>query len=187
MAGFERILRAAKRSGSTLTGSPREHIKRARRILERGDLSELLYSALELRFALERITQLELMFSASASNRMLDEYSASKKVANLRQLAPDSAFPHDVEVRHEVTGEWSKIGEYRPLDQRRTNEINGRLGSLLHAQDGLMLGIPDREPWYRDTYVFLCETADFLSESYEDNTQFFSYEGLDHVRLVPHK
>lgn len=184
MTDVDRVIRAATRSGDTLTAAPLEHIARARAILTRGQLSQLLYAALELRLALERITQLELVFSESASNRMLDEYHPVKKLANLRSLAPESEFPHDVEIRHAVTGEWSKIGEYRPLDLRRVAAINGKLGDLLHAKDGLMLGIPDREPWYHETYVFLCETADFLTAAYEDNTQFFSYEGLEHIRLV---
>lgn len=173
------------RTRDTLTASPKEHIVRARAILRRGRLSEMLYAALELRFALERITQVELIMADSATNRMLDQYSASKKVASLRQLAPESAVPHDIEIRHATTGEWSKIGEYRPLDQKRASEAYGRLGDLLHAKDGLMLGIPDREPWYRETYEFLELTADFLEEASRDNDQFFSYEGLDHIRMVP--
>lgn len=113
MTDVDRVIAAARRSGDTLTANPREHIARARRILARGQLSELLYAALELRFALERIAQTELVFSESASNRMLDQYSASKKVANLRKLAPESEHRHDVEIRHAVTGEWSKIDEGR--------------------------------------------------------------------------
>lgn len=183
VSDFDRVLQAAQRSGDTLTASPREHVQRARKILERGRLSELLYAALELRFALERITQLELIFADDASNNMLKDYTASKKVLNLRQLAPASAFPHDIEMRHAVTGEWSKIAEYRPIDYQRVAWIYGRLGDLLHAKDDLMLGMPDT-PWYRDTYEFLLETCDFLSEAYEDNTQFFAYEGLDHIRMV---
>ena len=178
------VLRAATRSGRTLTASPLEHIARARAILDRGDLSELLYAALELRFALERIIQLELIFAESATNRMLDEYHPVKKLSLLRALAPETEFPHDVEMRHAITGEWSKIGEYRPLEMKQVAFINGRLGDLLHAKDKLMLGIPEREPWYRETYVFLSETAEFLTDAYKDNTQFFSYEGLDHIRLV---
>jgi len=182
VSDFDQVLQAAKRSGET-TANPREHIQRARRILARGSLSELLYAALELRFALERITQLELIFADEASNRMLKDYTASKKVLNLRQLAPDSAFPHDIEMRHAVTGEWNKIAEYRPIDYQRVAWVYGRLGDLLHAKDDLMLGMPEA-PWYRDTYEFLLETCDFLSDAYEDNTQFFTYEGLDHIRMV---
>ena len=184
MADVDRVIQAATQSGDTLTAAPLEHIMRARTILNAGRLSQLLYAALELRFALERITQMELIFAESATNRMLDEYRPVKKLAHLRTLAPESAFPHDVEIRHAVTGEWSKIGEYRPLDEAKVATINGRLGDLLHAKDTLMLGIPGREPWYRETYVFLCETADFLAAAYEGNTQFFSYEGLEHIRLV---
>lgn len=184
VSDVERVIRGAARSGNLLTANPREHIARARAILKGGNLSELLYAALELRFALERIIQTELMFSESATNRMLDEYHPVKKLALLRSLAPETEFPHDLEIRHAVTGEWSKIGEYRPLDEKQVVLINGRLGDLLHAKDGLMLGMPEREPWYRETYVFLSKTADFLGEAYEDNTQYFSYEGLDHIRLV---
>ena len=185
MSDFERVLQKVVRSGDTLTASPLEHIARARAILRSCRLSQILYAALELRLALERITQLELIMADESTSRMLDEYQPGKKVASLRQLAPASAVPHDIEIRHAVTGEWSKIGEYRPLDQRRVNEVYGRLGDLLHAKDGLMLGIPAREPWYRQTYEFLVETADFLEASYKDNDQFFSYEGLDHIRMVP--
>lgn len=184
MADVDRDIGAADSSGDTLTASPREHIARARAILERRRLSQILYAALELRFALERIVQLELLMSNSATARMLDEYRPVKKLAHLRSLAPESAFPHDVEIRHAATGEWSKIGEYHPLDKARVAFVNGRLGDMLHTKDGLMLGIPDREPWYRESYDFLCETADYLSEAYENNTQFFTYEGLDHIRLV---
>ena len=183
LSDFERVLRDAKRSGNTLTASPLEHIKRARQILDRGNLSELLYAALELRFALERITQLELIFADDASKKMLDDYSASKKVLHLRRLAPESEFPHDIEMRHAVTGEWSKIGEYRPIDQRRVAGAYGRLGDLLHAKDALALGMPET-PWYRETYEFLAETCDFLRQAYEDNDQFYAYQGLDHIRMV---
>jgi hypothetical protein len=182
MSDFDRVLRAAKRSGDTLTANPREHIKRARTILQRGRLSEILYAALELRFAAERIPQLELIFAESASNRMLDEYSPVKKVASLRQLAPESEFAHDVEMLNRATGEWVKVAEYRPLDKSRISTIKGRLGALLHPRDDLMLGMPE-EPWYRETYEFLCDSIDFLSDAYEGNTQFFTYEGVDHIRL----
>jgi hypothetical protein len=185
VSDFDQVLGKARLSGDTLTSSPLEHIARARALLRGGRLSQVLYAALELRFALERITQLELIMADSATNGMLDQYQADKKVGSLRRLAPDSAMPHDIEIRDAVTGEWSKVGQYRPLDQRRVSEVYGRLGGLLHAKDGLMLGVPDREPWYRQTYEFLCETADFLEEAYRGNDQFFAYEGLDHVRLVP--
>jgi hypothetical protein len=72
----------------TLTASPAEHLKRARKILRRGRLSEILYAALEVRFALERMAQRELVFAEAASNRMLREHDPVKKVANLQRLAP---------------------------------------------------------------------------------------------------
>ena len=109
----------------TLTADPAEHLKRARKILRRGRLSELLYAAIEIRFALEQMAQRELLFAESASRRMRKEYDASKK----------------------DTGKRIKWGEYKPLDKARVAAIQGRLGDLLHPKDGLLLGVPD-DPWY---------------------------------------
>jgi hypothetical protein len=182
LSGFDKVLRAALRSGDTLTANPAEHICRARKILDRGRLSEILYAALELRFAVERMAHIDLIFSEDVSNRVLDEPSPVKKVANLRRMAPESEFPHDVMVLNRTNGEYVKMGEYRPLDKARVTEIQGRLGDLLHPRDDLSLGMP-ADPWYRETYEFLEASLDYLGAAYKDNTPFFAYEGLDHIRL----
>jgi hypothetical protein len=168
---------------STLTANPVEHIKRARKILRRGRLSELLYAALELRFALERMAHRELVFAELASNRMLKEYDPVKKVANLHRLAPDSVFVHEIYIVNKATGERLKWADYKPLDKARVSEIQGRLGDLLHPKEGLLLGIPD-DPWYIETKRFLTEALDYLSGVYKDNAPFFFYEGLDQLEMV---
>ena len=109
----------------TLTANPAEHIKRARKILRRGRLSELLYAAIELRFALERMAHRELIFAELASNRMLKEYDPVKKVANLHRLAPDAAFVHEIYLVNKATGERLKWAEYKPLDKPRVAAIQG--------------------------------------------------------------
>ena len=63
------------RQSTLLTASPVEHLLRAERMLRWGNRSELLYAALEIRFALERMTQKELIFAKMSSNKMMDEPS----------------------------------------------------------------------------------------------------------------
>lgn len=168
---------------STLTANPAEHLRRARRILQRRRLSELLYAALELRFALERMAQRDLLFSEMASNRVLKEYDPVKKVSNLRRLAPDTAFTHEIYLLNQATGERIKWAEYKPLDKARVAAIQGRLGDLLHPKEGLMLGIPD-DPWYVATRQFLDESLEYLDRVHKDNAPFFAYEGLDQFEMV---
>jgi hypothetical protein len=146
-------------------------------------LSELLYAALEIRFALERMTRRELAFSEMASKRMRKEYSPSKHVANLQRLDPDAAFPHDVFIVLKATGERFRVAEYRPLDKQRVSELNGRLGDLLHPKEGLLLGIPT-DPWYSDTKRFLTEAVDYLSAACRDNAPFFAHQGIDQYEMV---
>jgi len=167
----------------TLTANPAEHIKRAREILRRGRRSELLYAALELRFAVERMAQTDLIFSESSSNRMLAEPDPVKKIGAFRSVAPESEFAHDIFMVNKSTGERHKIGEYKPLDKARVAQIKGRLGDLLHPKDTLFLGDPD-DPWYSETKQFLEQSLDYLSDVYKDNAGFSTYEGLDHIAMV---
>jgi hypothetical protein len=91
----------------TLTASVHEHLGRARKILRRGRLSELLYAAIELRFALERMAQRELVFADMASKRMLKDYDPVKKLANLHRFAPEAAYEHEIYLVNRATGERS--------------------------------------------------------------------------------
>lgn len=166
-----------------LTASPGEHLKRARRFLRRGFNSELLYAALELRFALERMAHWELIMSNMASNRMLKEYDPVKKVSNLRQLNGDSAFPHEIYLVNKDTGVKIKWGMYKPLDKKTVEDIKGRLGNLLHPKDGLNLGISD-DLWYKNTRKFLNTTADYLNTIQKDNQPFFAFYERDNFEMI---
>jgi hypothetical protein len=167
----------------TLTADPAEHLKRARKILRRGRLSELLYAALELRFALERMTQLDLIFADLATNRMLDDPSPVRKLASLHQIAPEATAAHDFLLVDKTTGERHKMGEYKPLDKARVSQIQGRLGDLLHPKEGLMLGVPD-DPWYVETRRFLNETLEYLGKVHRDRSPFFTWDGVDAIEMV---
>jgi hypothetical protein len=167
----------------TLTADPAEHLKRARRILRRGKLSELLYATLELRFALERMAQRDLLFAEMASNRMLKEHDPVKKVASLHRLAPDAAFFHEIYLVNKTTGERIKWAEYKPLDKKRLAAIQGRLGDLLHPKEGLLLGSPD-DPWYVETVRFLHDSLEYLSGISKDNAPFFAHDRLDQFEMV---
>lgn len=167
----------------TLTADPAEHLARAQKILNTGRLSELLYVALELRFALERMAQRDLRFAKLASNRVLDENDPVKKISNLNRLAPATQFHHEIFMVNKETGERVRWGEYKPLNKKRVSEIEGRLGDLLHAKDGLLLGIPD-DPWYKETQSFLQESSNYLQGVLKDNLFFFGHAGLDHFEMV---
>lgn len=167
----------------TLSANPAEHIKRARKLLRRGRLSELLYVALELRFALERMAHKDLIFAEMASNRILDESNPVKKLANLHRIAPDAAFAHKIFFVNRATGERLRWGEYKPLDKAQVARIQGRLGDLLHPKDGLALGMPD-DKWYVETKRFLGEALDYLAGVYQDNSGFFAFGGLDQFEMV---
>jgi len=174
---------AVFRNTPTLTASVREHIARARRILRRGRLSELLYAALELRFALERMAQHELIFAELASKRMLKDYDPVKKLANLHRLAPEAAYEHEIYLVNRTTGDRIKWAQYKPLDKARVAAIRGRLGDLLHPKEGLLLGIPT-DPWYQATVQFLEESLAYLEAVHADNAPFFAYEGLEQFEMI---
>jgi len=164
-----------------LTASPKEHINRARKLL-RGQNSQLLYAALELRFALERMAQWELILSVKATERSLDDPDPVKKVKALRRIDQETAHEQKIFMVNKTTGIRLEWGRYKPLDQARTANIKGRLGDLLHPKDGLPLGIWN-DPWYTQTRVFLLETVDYLSGVEKDNTPFFSIKDLSNFEM----
>jgi hypothetical protein len=165
-----------------LTASPKEHINRARKLL-RGQNSQLLYAALELRFVVERMAQWDLMISTKASERVLDDPNPIKKVIALHRINPETAYKQKIYIINKTTGSRMEWGQYKPLDQTRIAQIQGRLGDLLHPKDGLPLGIWN-DPWYIETRAFLKDSLDYLSYVIKDNTSFFSVSDLSNFELA---
>jgi hypothetical protein len=165
-----------------LTANPREHLHRALRHL-RKDNSQLLYAALEIRLALERMTDHEVVLASAASRGVLKKNDPVKETNYLRVLDEASQFPHKVILRNKETGESIDFGQYKPLDSKKVRDIDGRTGNLLHAKHGIPYGVTDH-PWYGETREFLRESAGYLLERYEGNTPFFAFENIDHIEMV---
>lgn len=160
-----------------LTADPKTHLKRARRLLRRRHNSLLLYAALELRFAMERIAQNDLYIS-SIANRARKKYDPVKKINALRRAEPDSANMHRMVLFNKKTGIEVDFGTYKPLDQQRVAQIQGRLGDLLHPKVGLPLGVANA-PWYLETREFLWETFRYLQEVAKERSAFLGQDGVD--------
>lgn len=165
-----------------LTANPKVHLERAKSLLKTGHNSNLLYVAIEIRFALERMTQYQLWFADKVSNRMLDEYSADKKRKFLSMLDEGADYPHRIWWVNKTSGEKFLDGHYKPLSKTRVTEIHGRLGNLLHAKDGLMLGISN-DPWYLETRKFLEDSHNYLWDNLDGNKNYFSSKSTAGVEI----
>ena len=165
-----------------LTADPKEHLNRAKKLLKRHN-AHILYAALEIRFAVERIAQRELIFSEKVTTRSLKGYQPIKKIKSLRRMNPESKFPHIFIYIDEKTGDQFYWGEYKPLDKDKIQALQGRLGDLLHSKDGIRLGVSN-DPWYQETRKFLLDSVEYLSQVIEDNTPFFGLEGLDNIHRI---
>lgn len=169
---FEKKLRNPK----NLTANPKIHLERAKSMLEREDNSLLLYVAVEIRFALERMLQQQLKFTENVSLRMLDEYDPVKKKKNISRLEPNSEFAFKIFIVNKETNERTLWDEYIPFDLKEIKKIQGKLGDILHPKDSLKLGISD-DPWYIETKRFLQYSHDYLYEKLDKHTAFFLNRG----------
>lgn len=156
-----------------LTANPKVHLERAKRLLERGQNSDLLYVGVEIRFAVERMTQAQIRFAENVSNRMLDDYSADRKRRFLSILDEGADYPHKIWWVNRATGERFLDGHYKPLSKNKVFEIQGKLGNLLHARDGLMLGMKN-DPWYIEIRKFLWESYEYLWANLDGNKNYFA-------------
>jgi hypothetical protein len=165
-----------------LTADPKVHLKRARKLLK-GQNSQLLYAAIEVRFALERMTYRELSMTEKVSNNERKEYSPVKHIKSLRRIDDNTQYPHKIFLINKSTGERIEWGKYKPLEQNQVKQIQGRLGDLLHPKQGLRLGISN-DPWYIETRTFLTDSINYLEKVLKENTPFFAFEGLDHIEMI---
>ena len=166
-----------------LTASPKEHLKRARKLLKGAKNNLLLYAALEIRFALERIVHNELVLSDKATNKALDMYDPSKKRKIMSILDDNVNYRHKIFFINKKTNEKEYRGVYKPLPQEKVNNIKGRLGDLLHAREGLSLGVSN-DNWYVQTRNFLFESLEYLTKYLKDNEKYFFYAESNKYELV---
>lgn len=165
----------------TLTASPKEHLRRAKKLLRRRRHSELLYAALEIRFAIERLTKNETA-SSRISKRVRDDHRPVNKIKALHRADARAKLRHRFWMV--VDGERFHAGEYHPFDLEKVKEITGRLGDLLHPKDGLPLGLKD-SAYYRDTRRFLAETVDYLWPIAVRSKPYLMYIDMPHHESEP--
>jgi hypothetical protein len=166
-----------------LTADPKEHLSRARKLLAKRQNSLLLYAALEIRFALERIVDNQLMFAEKVSASTLKKYDPVKKRKAMTALDPNSDYSHRIYLVNMQTNERFEWAKYKPLNLEKVSSIKGRLGDLLHSKVGLRLGVSD-DPWYIETRAFLIDAEMHLSDNLKDNDNFFFYSKADAFEVV---
>ncbi len=165
-----------------LTADSHEHIKRAKILLSKLDNSLLLYAALELRFAIERIIHNQLTLSDNHTFKAKSKNDPKRKKLIMKKIDPESDHNYNIYYVDQNTGERTFWGEYKNIPARRVKEIEGNLGNLLHMKLHLKLGIAD-DPWYRETRSFLNDTANYLDERITGSCYYFSLKDLDCIEF----
>jgi hypothetical protein len=165
-----------------LTADPKKHLKRASELLLKKKNSLLLYAALEIRFASERIIDNQIALADKVSNKTLKKYDPVIKKKAMTLIDPNSDKSQKIFFINKDTGQKIEWGTYRPIELERIKEIKNRLGDLLHPKVGLNLGISD-DPWYIETRRFLEESVKYLKDNLKDNESYFAYSNLDNFEL----
>lgn len=163
-----------------LTADPKEHIRRAIVLLNQNDNSLLLYAALELRLATERIMHNQLSLSEDATKNALNNNDPKRKKLIMNKIDPESDGDYKIYLNDGV--ERILFGIYKNIPETKIKTIEGRLGNLLHMKVGLNLGI-ENDPWYKETRLFLSETANYLLERITDSQYYFSFKDVPNFEL----
>jgi len=166
-----------------LTADPKEHLKRADILLAQNNDSLLLYAALELRLATERIIHNQLTLSEDTSKNEKSGNDPKKKKLIMNQIDKESDNDYDIYFTDQGTKEKIFWGAYKNIPQSKVKTIEGRLGNLLHMNTRLNLG-DKNDPWYKQTRSFLTETKDYLIERTTDSQYYFTFTGLENFELV---
>ena len=166
-----------------LTANPKEHLRRAENLLNKNRNSLLLYAALEIRLAAERIIENQLMFSEKVSMNAIKKSDPVKHTQIMEKIDPDSLKEHEIRFTIKETGETIHWGNYKPVELARIKEIKNRLGDLLHAKKGIRFGIA-ADPWYKETREWLRESLIYLKERVKDNNYYFSLKNVENFELI---
>lgn len=165
-----------------LTADPKEHIRRAKILLEQYDDSLLLYSALELRLAIERIAHNQLTLSEDHTMNAKGKSDPKRKKLIMKKIDPESDFDYDIFYIDPKSKQKTYWGEYKNIPEKTVKEIEGKLGNLLHMKLGLKLGIAE-DPWYSETRSYLTKTLIYLKERISGSSYYFSYKDLENFEF----
>ena len=161
-----------------LTADPKEHLRRAELLLRKNNNAFLLYAALELRLATERIQHNQYTMYENHSLKSKRQSDPVRKKLIQEQIDPESDSDYIIYFTEPQTGNRILWGEYKNIPENRVKKIEGRLGNLLHMKLGLKLGVAD-DLWYHETRSFLESTTDYLKERTEGSCYYFSFKDLD--------
>lgn len=170
-------------NSNLLTSDPKEHLLRTRRLLKEKNDSYLLYAALEMRLAIERIVHNQLTLSEEHSRKDKKKNDPIRKKLVIGIIDPESNHDYDIFFNDPNSGNRVFWGTYKNIPKTKIKKIEGRLGNLLHMKLGLRLGVQD-DPWYIETRDFLEVTCDYLIERITDSNYFFSYQGQENFELI---
>ena len=152
-------------------------------MLKKRDNSLILYIAVELRFAIERMVFTQILFADGASNRMIDEKDPIKKRKNISRLDGNADYSHDIIFTNQETKETMIWDKYTPIDASKLEQMKGMLGDILHAKEGLSLGIPD-DPYYLKTNKFLKDSLDYLESILKTYNNYFTMKDLKQFKFI---
>ncbi len=165
-----------------LTADPKEHIKRAKLLLDLNNNALLLYIALELRLATERLQHNQLSLSEYATIQNKKGNDPKKKKLIMNSIDPNSDYDYKIYYHDPEIGSRIYWGEYKNISTQKIKTIEGKLGNLLHMKEGLKLGIKN-DPWYADTRKFLNDIVNYLDERLTNSDYYFSFTNLDNFEL----
>ncbi len=166
-----------------LTADPQEHLRRADILLGKNDDSLLLYAALELRLATERIIHNQLTLSEDTSKNEKSGNDPKKKKLIMSQIDKESDNDYDIYFTDQETKKKIFWGTYKNIPESKVKKIEGRLGNLLHMKTGLNLG-DKKDQWYEQTRRFLTETKNYLIERTSDSQYYFTFTDVENFELV---
>lgn len=169
-------------NNNLLTADPKEHINRAKILLNYKNDSLLLYSALELRLAIERIVHNQYTISPDHTKGAKSKNDPKRKKMIMGIIDPDSDNDYTIYYIDPVDKKKVLWGIYKNIPTQKVNTIEGKLGNLLHMHLELNLGRID-DPWYNETRRFLLESADYLAERITNSVYYFSFKDIENFIL----
>lgn len=161
-----------------LTADPVEHIRRAKLLLDLKNDALLLYAALELRLAIERIIHNQYSLSSEQTKSAKNKKDPKRKKLIMNKIDPESDHDYKIYFIDPKNGSKINLGIYKNIPESMVKTIEGRLGNLLHMHLGLKLGVAN-DPWYSETRTFLKDTSDYLYERITDSQYYFSFKDID--------
>lgn len=161
------------REGAVDVFNVKEHLERARALLEAGDEASVRYACLEMRFAIEKIVYRKLSKLTEkippAIYRTWQPNKAMKLLLNFEPQADQNVKVAVSSVAEDGSpaGDWSDLGEARAFKLQWLNKYNNKLGGYSPWFALSILLVECHSPWaseMRSRSLFQCGLSCFLIE-----------------------